>query len=92
MFSDINAVVGMSLFYNHGRGGGQPPPPSLLGKQSQLGNIHFTVGLGLLYKLAYWLIIKINGTNSVTFWAFAKPKNLWARIVMKEFRNNCRNN
>jgi hypothetical protein len=71
MFSDINAVVGMSLFYNHGRG--------------QLGNIHFTVG-------QYWLIKKINGTNSVTFWAFAKPKILWARIVMKEFRNNCRNN
>jgi hypothetical protein len=31
-------------------------PPSLLGKQSQSGNIRFTVG-------QYWLIIKINGTN-----------------------------
>ena len=34
--------------------------PSLLGKQSQSGNIRFTVG-------QYWLIIKINGTNSVNF-------------------------
>jgi hypothetical protein len=39
-------------------GGGQPP--SLLGKQSQSGNIRFTVG-------QYWLIIKINGTNAVNF-------------------------
>jgi hypothetical protein len=31
-----------------------------LGKQSQSGNICFTVG-------QYWLIIKINGTNSVYF-------------------------
>jgi hypothetical protein len=38
--------------------GRHPPPPSLLGKQSQSGNICFTVG-------QYWLIIKINGTNSV---------------------------
>ena len=37
-----------------------PPPPSLLGKQSKLDNIRFTVG-------QYWLIIKKNGTNSVTF-------------------------
>jgi hypothetical protein len=36
-------------------GGGQQPS-SLLGKQSQQGNIRFTVG-------QYWLIIKINGTN-----------------------------
>ena len=47
-----------------GRGGGaegaSAPPPSLLGKQSQSGNIRFTVG-------QYWLIIKINGTNSVNF-------------------------
>jgi hypothetical protein len=42
-----------------GRGGGSPPP-SLLGKQSQSGNIRSTVG-------QYWLIIKINGTNSVNF-------------------------
>jgi hypothetical protein len=35
-------------------------PPSLLGKQSQSGNIRFTAG-------QYWLIIKINGTNSVNF-------------------------
>ena len=41
-----------------GEGGGSPP--SLLGKQSQSGNIRFTVG-------QYWLIIKINGTNSVIF-------------------------
>jgi hypothetical protein len=34
--------------------------PSLLGKQSQLGNIRFTVG-------QFWVIIKINGTNSVNF-------------------------
>ena len=39
-----------------GEGGGSPP--SLLGKQSQSGNIRFTVG-------QHWLIIKINGTNSV---------------------------
>ena len=41
-------------------GGRKPPPPSLLGKQSQSGDIRFTVG-------QYWLIIKINGTNSVNF-------------------------
>jgi hypothetical protein len=45
-----------------GRGGarGAAAPPSLLGKQSQSGNIRFTVG-------QYWLIIKVNGTNSVNF-------------------------
>jgi hypothetical protein len=37
-----------------------PPPPRLLGKQSKSGNIRSTVG-------QYWLIIKINGTNSVNF-------------------------
>jgi hypothetical protein len=36
------------------------PPPSLLGKQSQSGNIRSTVG-------QYWLIIKKNGQNSVKF-------------------------
>ena len=50
-----------------GRGGGgwggsppppSTPPPSLLGKQSQSDNIRFTVE-------QYWLIIKVNGTNSV---------------------------
>ena len=41
-------------------GGGGGSPPSLLGKQSQSGNIRFTVG-------QYWPIIKINGTNSVNF-------------------------
>ena len=50
--------------YNHGRtgrgGGGGASPPSLLGKQSQSGNIRSTVG-------QYWLIIKKNGTNSVNF-------------------------
>ena len=35
-------------------------PGSLLGKQSQSGNIRFTVG-------QYWLIIKINGANSLNF-------------------------
>ena len=39
-----------------GRGGGRRGG----GKQSQSGNIRFTVG-------QYWLIIKINGTNSVNF-------------------------
>ena len=43
-----------------GRRGRQPPTPSLLGKQSQSGNIRFTVG-------QYWLIVKINGINSVNF-------------------------
>ena len=42
--------------YRAGRGSS----PSLLGKQSQSGNIRFTVG-------QYWLIIKINGANSVNF-------------------------
>ena len=67
----------MSVSYLHiyiqahgraGRGGGgggggaegAAAPPSLLGKQSQSGNIRFTVG-------QYWLIIKINGTNSGNF-------------------------
>ena len=53
-----------SQFRDHGRtgrgGGGGGSPPSLLGKQSQSGNIRFTVG-------QYWLIIKINGINSVNF-------------------------
>jgi hypothetical protein len=43
-----------------GRGGSAPAPPSLLCKQSQSGNIRFTVG-------QYWLTIKINATNSVNF-------------------------
>jgi hypothetical protein len=42
------------------RAGGGRQPPSLLGKQSQSGNIRSTVG-------QYWLIIKKNGTNSLTF-------------------------
>ena len=46
--------------YRAGGRGRQPPGPSLLGKQSQSGNIRFTVE-------QYWLIIKINGTNSVNF-------------------------
>jgi hypothetical protein len=41
-------------------GGGGGNLPSLLGKQNQSGNIRFTVG-------QYWLIVKINGTNSVNF-------------------------
>jgi hypothetical protein len=52
-------LVGMGV-PGGGGGGGGGSPPSLLGKQSQLGNIRFTVG-------KYWLIIKINGTNSVNF-------------------------
>ena len=48
----------------HGRtgrgGGGGASPPSLLGKQSQSGNIRSTVG-------QYWLIIKKSGTNYVNF-------------------------
>ena len=40
--------------------GGAAAPPNLLGEQSQSGNFRFTVG-------QYWLIIKINGTNSVNF-------------------------
>ena len=52
-----------------GRGAeGAAAPPSLLGKQSQSGNIRFTVG-------QYWLIIKINGTNSVNF--VGNSVNLW---------------
>ena len=43
-----------------GVGGGSASPPSLLGKQSQSGNIRSTVG-------QYWLIIKKNGTDSVSF-------------------------
>jgi hypothetical protein len=34
------------------------------GEQSQSGNIRFTVG-------QYWLIIKLNGTNSVNFGTLA---------------------
>jgi hypothetical protein len=48
-----------SWAYREGRVG-VAAPPSLLGKQSQSGNIRFTVG-------QYWLIIKLNGTNSVNF-------------------------
>jgi hypothetical protein len=43
-----------------GGAGGGASPPSLLGKQSQSGNIRSTVG-------QYWLSIKKNGTNSVNF-------------------------
>jgi hypothetical protein len=51
------------LSWAYRAGGGARGPaasPSLLGKQSQSGNIRFTVW-------QYWLIIKINGTNSVNF-------------------------
>ena len=54
MFGDEQAWA-----YRAGGGGGAAAP-SLLGKQSQSGNIRFTVR-------QYWLIIKINGTNSVNF-------------------------
>jgi hypothetical protein len=55
-YSNIN----MGVPGGGGGGGGSPPPPSLLGKQSQSSDIRFTVG-------QYWLIIKINGRNSVNF-------------------------
>ena len=59
MMKYFNSPLSSSLFsswaYRLGGGGG-----GLLGKQSQSGNIRFTVG-------QYWLIIKINGTNSVNF-------------------------
>ena len=58
--SSIIEVVLMGVPGGGRRGRQPPPPPSLLGKQSQSGNIRFTVG-------QYWLIIKINGTNSVNF-------------------------
>jgi hypothetical protein len=45
--------------YRAGRG--RQPPPRLLGKQSQLGNIRFTVG-------QYWLIIKIMGQILSILW------------------------
>jgi hypothetical protein len=48
-------------------GGGGASPPSLLGKQSQSGNIRSTVG-------QYWLNLKKNGTNSVNF--FEKFNNI----------------
>ena len=51
----INQLMGVP-----GGAAAPPPPPSLLDKQSQSGNIRFTVG-------QYWLIIKINRTNSVNF-------------------------
>jgi hypothetical protein len=41
------------------RAGGRQPP-QFVGQKSQSGNIRFTLG-------QYWLIIKINGTNSVNF-------------------------
>jgi hypothetical protein len=47
--------------YRAGRGRQPPPPPRLLGKQSQLGNIRFTVG-------QYWLIIKIMGQILSILW------------------------
>ena len=53
-----NVIVSLSWAYRAGGGGASPP--SLLGKQSQSGNIRSTVG-------QYWLIIKKYGTNSVNF-------------------------
>ena len=44
-----------------GGGGGGGGSPSLLGKQSQSGNIRFTVG-------QYWLIIKIMGQILSILW------------------------
>jgi hypothetical protein len=60
-----------------GEPGGGQQPSSLLGKQSQSGNIRFTVG-------QYWLIIKINGTNSVKI-------ILWECVIFtlyKQSKNN----
>jgi hypothetical protein len=56
----MHALAATWAYRAGGGGGGSPPPPSFLGKQNQWGNIRFTVG-------QYWLIIKINGTNSVNF-------------------------
>jgi hypothetical protein len=60
MFSRRPADMGIPG--GRGGGGGEEwaAAPNLLGKQSQSSNIRFTVG-------QYWLIIKINGTNSVNF-------------------------
>jgi hypothetical protein len=61
MISKINQRLGVMGVPGGGEArGAAAPHPSLLGKQSQSGNIRFTVG-------EYWLIIKINGTNSVNF-------------------------
>ena len=43
-----------------GGGGGSPPPPQFVGQTKPVGQYSLTVG-------QYWLIIKINGTNSVNF-------------------------
>ena len=56
----INLQIRKVVFHVFRQPSPPPPPPSLLGKQSQSGNTRFTVG-------QYWLIIKINGTNSVNF-------------------------
>ena len=47
--------------YPHRGGGGAPAPPSLLGKQSQSGNIRSTVG-------QYWLSIKKMGPILSILW------------------------
>jgi hypothetical protein len=60
-------------------GGGAATPPSLLGKQSQSGNIRFTVG-------QYWLIIKLNGTNSVNF--VRNSVNFVGNMLTGNFRNH----
>ena len=57
---EFNKQIVLFMGVPGGGAAAPPPPPSLLGKQSQSGNIRFTVG-------QYWLIIKINGTNSVNF-------------------------
>jgi hypothetical protein len=65
-----------------GAEGAEAPPPSLLGKQSQSGNIRFTVG-------QYWLIVKINVTNSVNFVGNMLSKGLIPRRAKcQKFREN----
>jgi hypothetical protein len=57
---DLCLTIGVPGGGAEGAAASPPPHPSFLGKQSQSGNIRFTVG-------QYWLIIKIYGTNSVNF-------------------------
>jgi hypothetical protein len=56
-----------------GAGGGRQPPPSLLGKQSQSGNIRSTVG-------QYWLVIKKKWDKFCQF--CEKFRNIWKICMM----------
>jgi hypothetical protein len=53
MFSDVNAVVGMSLFYNHGRGG-QSPPPKFVGQTKPVGQYSLHSRAILAYYKNKW--------------------------------------